>query len=303
MLKISPLTSINALLTISIISGSLGVLTLKVAWPTSEGVEAFRNTSAFLAWMSVVSVLFAVSPIAAAYGMSVFLKLGKTLPKIEFINLTWFLIALMLSLGVQFYFFREFDFIFPSQEVATLRVRVDAIVISSILAFIPLAIALGYLAISVDKLNPNAVLFTEKYFLFRDYLFLITFFISLLIGLGTLATGAYQHTLQVHADAGFIKDPFPPGLTVIYGAYFSLILIILYLPIELMLSQKGWEYIHLNFPIPSEKPEEWANSYDCRAKAEEWLNLKKQPFSSLSSNLVILTPLLSGLTSYLLPVR
>ncbi|MBD2110867.1 MULTISPECIES: hypothetical protein [Cyanophyceae] len=297
----NPLTSINILMAACLFGGLTGACVLLLSWPPSQELEAFRNTPDFVTWLFIVCILFSAIPFAFIHGLLALLHLKKKLASKNFLNIIWQLLLLIVIFSVPFLFFQAFGPVFRPGEILTLDVRTNIITILCGISVLPSILGLFSLSSLASKIRVDGESFLAEYFLLKNYLSSLIFSVSIIIGLGTLATGGLQRALQNYADAGFTSSPFPPVLTIVYGAYFSFILVILYFPSEVMLPKKGKLYILQHIEIPPLSSKDWSECHEKRLKAEEWLNIMKHPLSNLSSNLVILVPLLGGLISYLIP--
>ncbi|MEO0836715.1 MAG: hypothetical protein AAFY16_12220, partial [Cyanobacteria bacterium J06642_3] len=126
--------------------------------------------------------------------------------------------------------------------------------------------------------------------------------IGLIIGLGTLATGGLQNALIAFYKASGIdtQGVFPSILTVIYGGYFTTILIVLYLNLERSLVKLAKSFIKRCINLRGLWKKSWAEEYEKHKKAEEWLGLTN-PWINVKSILLVFTPLVGGLISYIIP--
>jgi hypothetical protein len=105
---------------------------------------------------------------------------------------------------------------------------------------------------------------------------------------------AFAHDHNIHAST------FPREYVLIYGAFFTLLLALLYAPVYFRLLEVGRE--HVNAACKAEEPdsEAWLPAYEKRKKLEELLQLEVTTSAGFRSGVAILTPLGSALVALLL---
>lgn len=293
--------SIGALLLVLLAGFLSGNALLLISWPQTPQVQYFTSTPDFLVWLSLVSVLFAILPLCALYGVIVAIRLrawrrkhtGQLLLALSTLLVLFFLPYITLA---------NFPDIFPPTDLPTFELRVNTVTLFCGLCTTPAAISLLLLHRCIQALDPNHQRFTTDYFQTRAYLNGLLGVIALTIGLGTLTTGALQNALvTLYAEFGIgNENVFPPILTAVYGAYFSFILVLLHWSIERALVDAGEQFLDIHIPLPALTSEAWSTMQTKRQKTITWLGLDKA-LLSLRSGLTILTPLIGGLLSYLLP--
>lgn len=293
--------SIGTLLFILLVGFLGGNVLLLVGWPQTLQVQYFTSTPNFLVWLSLVSVLFAILPLCALYGAIVAMRLrawsrkhrGRLLFALSILLVLFFLPYITLA---------SFPDIFPPADLPTFELRVNTVTLFCGLCATPAAISLLLLHRSIRALDPHNPKFTAAYLQARTHLNGLLGVLALIIGLGTLTTGALQNALAVvYAEFGIgNENVFPPILTAVYGAYFSIILVLLYWPIEKALMDAGQQFLDAHIPLPALTSERWYAVQTKRQQTITWLSLDKS-LLSLKSGLTILTPLIGGLLSYLLP--
>ena len=293
--------SIGVLLSILLTGFLGGNALLLVGWPQTLQVQYFTSTPDFLVWLALVSVLFAILPLCALYGVIVAIRLRARSRKYT----GQLLFALCILLGLFFLPYvvmANFPDIFPATDLPTFEFRVNTVTLFCGVCATPAAISLLLLHRSIQSLDPHNPQFTTAYFQARSHLNGLLGAIALIISLGTLTTGALQNALAaLYAEFGIGNDNvFPPVLTAVYGAYFSVILVLLYWPIEKALVDAGWRFLDNHIPLPALTSEIWSTVQTKRQQTITWLSLDKS-LLSLKSSLTILTPLIGGLLAYLLP--
>jgi hypothetical protein len=294
--------SIGLLLSITLAGFLVGNALLLVGWPQTPQVEYFTSTPDFLIWLSLVSLLFAILPLCALYGTMVAVRLriwsrrykGRSLFSLSLLFVLFFLPYTTLS---------HFPEILPPVDLPTFELRVNIVTLFCNLCAVPAAISLLLLHPAIKRLDPDSPQFLPAYFQNRTQLNGLLTAFALIIGLGTLTTGALQNALTAlytEFNIGSQGNTFPSILTAVYGGYFSLILLLLYWPLERALAEVGQQFLDSRIPLPQLTSDQWKDLHDKRQQARSWLNLDKS-LLNLQSSLTILTPLASGLLSYLLP--
>lgn len=196
----------------------------------------------------------------------------------------------------------NFPEVFPKADLPSFKLRIDLVVVFFGICTTPAAISIILLSSYIKTLSPRRTDFPTEYFKVRDRLDGLLGSIGLIIGLGTLATGGLQNALAAYykASGTVAEGVFPPILTLIYGGYFSTILIVIYVFIERSMAELAKSFIDLHMQVLSLDSESWDSAYEKRKKAEEWLKLTT-PWINAKSGLAVFTPLVGGLISYILP--
>lgn len=298
----------NALPLMLFLLGFYGGSTLLLDnWGNTQNENLFTDTPEFLVWVVLVSILFSILPLCFVYGCLSFRELNwscKEFKKVEY------LIPFILSLSILVFMFFIPSIIMgkfrggpPDYNLDSFQSKVNLVVLLSGISALPAIINLAYLNSYIKKLSPWQPDFLEEYFKVKKQLEVLLGIVGLIIGLGTLATGGLQNALTVFlAASGNTVRAFPPIFTIIYGGYFTTILIVLYLNLERSLVRLAESFIrrHINLRRLWEKS--WAEEYEKRKKAEEWLGLTS-PWINIKSVLLVFTPLIGGLISYILPTK
>lgn len=129
----------------------------------------------------------------------------------------------------------------------------------------------------------------------NDYLFIATLILSLgILGSAILRTA-------VNAEKG--ADYFPPEYVIGYGATFTLLLAIAYIPVAVTFLHVGWEIVDRKMmSVPNTSPAELVAWFDITNKLQEGLNLKLTA-STVIGPIAALLPVIIGWTSTLLGER
>ncbi len=295
----------NSLPLMLFLAGFYGGITLLLDnWGGTNNEKLFIKTPEFLVWVVLVSILFAILPLCFIYGCLSFRELNwSILKKVEY--LIPFLISLSTLVFMFFlpsiimYKFREGT---PDYDLDSFQFKVRLVVFFSGIGVLPAIINLAFLNSYIKKICPRKDNFLEEYFKVKKKLEVLIGIVGLIIGLGTLATGGLQNALTVFlkASENIEQLPFPRIFTIVYGGYFTTILIALYLNLERSLVKLAESFIkrHINLPRLSDKS--WAETYEKRKQVEEWLGLTS-PWINIKSILLVFTPLIGGLISYIIP--
>ncbi len=132
----------------------------------------------------------------------------------------------------------------------------------------------------------------------RDLLQRFLYVLGLLISLVTLSNGAQRNALIA---AGVIQESAVPIANIlIWGAYYTAMVALSYIPTYLLLREVGQRICHAYFPVSSITPESLSEWHAGRKGLEALLNMGGGIGQNLQSGIVILSPLLSGIISILL---
>jgi len=126
----------------------------------------------------------------------------------------------------------------------------------------------------------------------REETFRLIFIAAIILGLGTLAGAALRNA--GNADKANGPNFFPEEYVILFGAIYSLALVIVYAPVQSSLIQAGTtlrDSLLKDPPVSGEAVKTW---YETRQKLEEALGLSLNEASTFGTPLVTLLPLLSG---------
>jgi hypothetical protein len=128
----------------------------------------------------------------------------------------------------------------------------------------------------------------------------VTILSVIVVGI-TLSTGALRlAVLKWNEDPASGPDfEFPPASVLVYGGFFSLLLALVYLPVQLRVLELGRHLRDDAAPVASS--DHWrGDAFKRRGEAEALLNLSAGPVASLQAGLAILAPLVTALVAALL---
>ncbi len=122
----------------------------------------------------------------------------------------------------------------------------------------------------------------------------VTILSVIVVGI-TLSTGA----LRLAVKAWNSNAEFPAASVLVYGGFFSLLLALVYLPVQLRVLELGRHLRDDAAPVASS--DHWrGDAFKRRGEAEALLNLSAGPVASLQAGLAILAPLATALVAALL---
>lgn len=285
-----------AIFLLGVVSGSILLIP---GWKRTQQVAYFVSTPEFLVWTALASILFGILPLCAIYGVLSIqrLKQWKYL-KSSFLPLSVLLILFFMPPILM----AQFPRVFPAVNLPSFEIRVNVITLLAGLSLVPAATSLVLMSKSIENLTPGKPNFPKEYLRLKEQLEILPGIIGLVIGLGTLTTGGLQNALTaLYQEIGADLDgAFPPILTVLYGSYFTTILLIMYLSLSRSLTALAKSFIELHVKLPELSSDLWIPEYEKYKQAEEWLQLSNS-WVNLRSSLAILTPLIGGLMSYVIP--
>lgn len=137
----------------------------------------------------------------------------------------------------------------------------------------------------------------QLYLLFRDRLQRLILILGTAVGIATLGTGAARKALIAW---GVSVESYPVSIVLVYGAYYTLIVGLIYLPTFALLTKIGHHLCDTLFPISLQDPAYWTDIYPKRKNLEEILQLHTTTLQSLQGNIPIFAPLLSAIIATLL---
>lgn len=122
--------------------------------------------------------------------------------------------------------------------------------------------------------------------------------LGIMVSLATLATASLRNALIAIDPA--LDDKFPESLVWIYGAYYSVLLLVIYLPAYNARLIAGEKILDRYLLLPLPNHDDWASIYTKRKQLAEYLGLKESIMDSMQTILPILAPLISGFIPTLL---
>ncbi|MFC1989429.1 hypothetical protein ACFLVW_02535 [Chloroflexota bacterium] len=125
----------------------------------------------------------------------------------------------------------------------------------------------------------------SRYLCYREYLQRYLWMGGVTLGLGILAAGALS---KLHITVG---SQYPSLFVLVYGAYLTILLMLVYIPAYVSLTAVGRQLRDTIFPLPSLNSKSWTDAYLKRKHLEELLQLRITAGQNLRENIAILAPL------------
>ena len=170
-----------------------------------------------------------------------------------------------------------------------------------ILVSIPASLAIWLVQSDANTISSHTMITeidVQSYLQLRDQLSTLTLAIGAYTGLAVLSVAALRASL-VAANVTTAED-YPTILSLLYGAYFSFLLFLVYLPSQLTLNSLG-SYIGDNFfKVPNPHTKNWKEEIDNRSALEGVLQANTTNQQNIVGNLALLSPIIGGIISILL---
>jgi len=136
----------------------------------------------------------------------------------------------------------------------------------------------------------------DRFLRLREHLRRLLAVQGVILGGGILATGALRNAILAnHPSARF-----PQESVLVYGAFLSGLMFLVYVPTYARLLNVGRCWRDSVFPVLAPTSTGWRERYEQRTTFEELLGLHIDTASSLRAGVVILTPLAAAITGTLL---
>jgi len=267
-----------------------GVLLLQ---PGEQGQE-FINAPQFKVWLFFIVALMAFVTVIAA-------PVLKSLRRLEayFVSNRREIILSSLALAL----LCAIPSLFPAsfeEKLAYHRIRVGLLLgVGVVVALMAVGgiwlvrAALRDLASSAEPGEKHIQTFLRL----REQLQFLLTVLGILVGGLTLATGALRNALV--ATTPDLKG-FPPELVLVYGAYFTALVALIYAPTYIALVATGRKLVDDLWPMPPPKSDAWDDWYDRRKDLEELLQLQQGAVKNFQAGFAILAPLAGSIIAVLL---
>jgi hypothetical protein len=121
-----------------------------------------------------------------------------------------------------------------------------------------------------------------------------------ILGAAVLAAGALRNAVIAYAHQ---ESAYPREYVFIVGAFFTLILALLYAPVYAKLLQVGRANLDAACPLVDPASPEWLAAYEKREKLGQYLQLEVTASAGFKAGVAILAPLTSALVALLLGTR
>ncbi len=131
----------------------------------------------------------------------------------------------------------------------------------------------------------------------KAYLDRSLFAIGAIIGVGILATGILRDLSLEHIDA-VTTENYPKSFVVAYGAYFSIMLALVFVPAQAALTNRGRRILTAWAHLGSIDEPEWETALSKRRTLEQTLHLSGNPLERFQVGISLMAPILGAAVSY-----
>lgn len=186
--------------------------------------------------------------------------------------------------------------------IAYLKIKIFIIIFAGILSIgIPAFFTIWTIQIVLQENFPTIRindLSLNSYIRLRNELTSATLALGFMIGLLTLAAASLRKANLAAKIIG--NSDYPIEIVLVYGLYFTTLLMLVYVPVFLSMNAIGHRICNHLFPLPPTNSDRWLSQISKRDKCQELLQLKLNPLQNWPSELAILAPLLSSIIAALL---
>jgi hypothetical protein len=260
----------------------------------------------FFAWVALRCVLFAFLPIVMVQGVATFRVFLRRIPHtyavaVNLILSVLIIVCLFLVPSAAMLAFDSVRPEFPADLYGQRYERAAILAImSALIAVLPAVASLMLLTIDARQ---SRELDQRTLIESRRHLGLLLLILGAIIGLGTLTTGCLQLALAEYESVNALpvgQFSFPKSMTLLLGAYYSTILILVYIP-----AQRAWRDAAIRFadshaPVPEPTDASWSDAAKKNTQLREVLGIRQSLYEDLRAHLVLLAPMIGGVVSYAL---
>lgn len=302
--------SLVGALIVAVVGGLAGVGVLYVDYPYPASAEAFTSSGAFSLWQFLLcaqTALWALALLLLAASLRAVWRFGKGSWR-SVLGSTVALAVVMVSFSVAGWFYQR-EYPFPYHEVKLTLV----VAIGSLVALVgglgATLVQAGLRRLAGTDLSSDADqrVAIGDFLLLRDQLQRILAIEGAIIGAAVLASAALRNAIVAYADKvekardafpGVEPPSFPAEHVVIYGAMFTILLALVWAPIDNL--QRAVAGRLGNAAVPERRAgEPWSDWHERRAKFDEFIGLSSTSRAGFRSAVAILTPLTSSLLGLL----
>ena len=292
-------TGVFLVLLLSAIGIGIGlVIFLYGAQATSES-SAFIRSPEFITWMFVNEVIFALYPLSTVL-------LWKALPQFKQ-YLVRNKMELLIASTIAFVFYMLPNVIgrFVAKPRPSpyeyVQIRIPTLEVVAFLAgALPFTLGIWLVQIALRETfkeiegSKNQI---EAYVRLRDYLQQSLLGLGVLLSIGILASAALRQAAI--ATKTTAAADYPQIYLLIIGAYYTLVIALLYFPAYVALAATGKRLLETCFPLPEPHDETWAKAYEDRKSFEDFLELKVSGEQRFLTNLTVLAPFVGSIFTLL----
>jgi len=277
----------------------IGVAIYFYGTPSSPESEAFISSPAFITWMFVNEVLLALYPIVLLFLWPAFRQLGHLI-----LRYFWGLLAISVLLLALFMLPTVLGQRIISGKPLPLEYASTKIFVLMTVGFfasaLPLSIGICLIQIAISEKFKEMTLSEEDiqtYICYRDYLQRFLLALGVLLGIFIL-TGAALRKAFIATGAASV-DTYPQIYLLLVGAYYTLLIALVYFPTYTTLVATGNNILEHYFALPAPDASSWNDVNTKRKAFEELLELKVTGEQRFLTNITILAPFVGSIFSLL----
>lgn len=284
---------------LSIIGASIGALIYFWGTPSTPESQAFVTSPEFVTWFFLNEVLFASYPILAVLVWEPLNQLRKQFRRniLEILGASLILFVLFMLpqlAGTAIIKLRPLPL-----EHADTKMLIF-MTIGFFASTLPLTIGLWLTQAAIRDIfstTPQVEYDVKDYLRLRDYLQQFLMILGALLSVLILVSAALRAAAL--ASGATIESHYPPVYLLILGAYYTLLIALVYFPAYLSLVSAGQRLLDVYFALPTPGSEGWAEKYLGRKQLEELLELKFTGEQRFITSITLLLPFVSSIFSLL----
>jgi hypothetical protein len=288
-----------AVLLLGVVGASLGACLYFYGTPSTPESSAFIRSPEFITWMFVNEVLFALYPMVLVFLWKPFHQLGKYLRwhwmEILTSSLLMFGLYILPSvISAEVFRMDPLPFEYSGAKILILMIAgffVSALPLSVGIWLVQIAVRERFRAIHQSKDD------IQFYISLREYVRQFLLALGVLLSLFILASAALRKALI--ATGTLNEQNYPPIYLLISGAYYTMIIALVYFPAYVSLVSTGNRILDAHFALPAPGEQTWTNTYAKRKELEKFLELKVTGEQQFVTNMTLLAPFVSSIFSLL----
>jgi hypothetical protein len=291
---------IFSVMLLGIMGASIGALIYFWGSPFSTQSQAFVTTPEFVIWFFINDVLFAIYPI-------LLLMLWRSLSQLrekfrhnmlEILGASIILFGLyMLPLLIGTRIINMKPLPLEYADAKMLVIETVGFLVSALPLTVGIWLTQSAIRDTFRNINPTGQII-ETYISLRDYLQQFLLALGALLSLFVLASAALRSSALV-SGATTLED-YPAVYLFALGAYYTLLIAIIYFPAYLVLVSAGRRILDFYFPLSSPDSKDWVNKYAARKQLEDLLELKVTGTQRFLTSITLIAPFVSSILSSLL---
>ena len=281
-------------------------------FPISTQAEArdFAHAPSFATWVFLLSIIFSLVTIILIPSWKIcrelYLAVVKENSPRNVMGMLVVSAVMYLCVLVALFLLSKRVFVLPHGDfISELNVNFAVVYTYSALGFFPVMfciVLINYIAeIMSNKIDivkddkKELPIFIQEYLDYRNLLQVCLITNGILLSLNPIVTSAY---LSIWKEIGiFTAETFPSQAIIIYGLIFTLLLILIYVPTYITLTNVGKELRDAKYPLNIDALE---NTLKDRKMLNDLLQINFGITENLKSGIFTLSPLISGLLASLI---